>query len=945
MMERSRTDVYELRSATNDFSSRRLGDQLVGRDRAFRFVAQRLVDLTRNGAAIVVRGEPGIGMSSQLAATVVRAERQGVKVGWVAGVRSERRLPFAGLHQILQAILATTEGLSDTRCGALLESFAGKRPSKHDIFLTAMATLELLAEAGRRAPLVLAVDDAHWFDPASAHVLGLVARRLYSVRALILMAVRDGFDSSLLDYSLTELRLEPLDEESSGRLLELIAADLEPELRSRVLAAAAGNPLALVELPRALRSKVVAGLGFPDELPVTDRLQQAIVEPFSSLSSPTRLILTVASADEEADLGEIVAAAQELNDRRRIAPDDLEPAVGAGIVHYDNKGVSFDHPLMKAAIYRAATPSERLRAHEALARVLTGNPPRRAWHFATSATETSEDLASEIERASEAQASPTNRLAALERAAQLTPELSKRVVRFLHAAERAAEMGRPERARQLLAEVAPENCDALGWGRLRLIREMISPGLPGDPRTVGALVDAASVAALAHDAHLALRLLLSAAMHCWWGDPGPAGRRQVSDAALRIRGSAEDPMTLSIAAICHPAQGWEALSEFGAQTSPGTLDPQTAHFVGTALQATGAFELATAFLAEAAAALREQGQMWLLPQTLTQLAWTAIYTGNASVASEAACEAAVLAERTQQAIWVAGALSASSTVASLRGDSRQAHNLLRDAEAIALPLGASAVLCDIQLSRALLALSHGEYDEAYDHLKRTYDPCDLAFHPFRSAWHIGEFSEASVHAGHRDQAREHLGNLEALLNGKPCPRVQIGILYARPLLAEDDEAEQEFGQALQTNLTRWPIYRARLQLEYGTWLRRHRRVSDARMPLRASRDAFQALGASPWAERARHELRAAGERTSHDEPAGNALTAQELHIAQLAAEGLTNREIGKRLFLSHRTVSTNLYRIFPKLGITTRSQLGTLIEDYIRRTDGSSADENETSTV
>jgi ATP/maltotriose-dependent transcriptional regulator MalT len=262
----------------------------------------------------------------------------------------------------------------------------------------------------------------------------------------------------------------------------------------------------------------------------------------------------------------------------------------------------------------------------------------------------------------------------------------------------------------------------------------------------------------------------------------------------------------------------------------------------------------------------------------------------------------------------------------MRGDGGSAEFLIGEAEAIALRIGASAVLCDVQFARALIALGAGRYEEAFQHLRRTYDPHDPAHHHVRSYWRIGEFAEAAVHAGHVELAREQLARSKSLADLTGSPRLQIGVLYARPLLADDDAAEAHFQAALSAMTGQWPLYRARLLLEYGAWLRRRRKIAQARMPLRAARDSLLALGAAPWAERARQELRASRETQRRQPESWLQLTKQEQQIAQLAARGLSNREIAQRLYLSHRTIGAHLYRIFPKLGIASRGQLAAVIE-------------------
>ena len=512
----------------------------------------------------------------------------------------------------------------------------------------------------------------------------------------------------------------------------------------------------------------------------------------------------------------------------------------------------------------------------------------------------------------------------MERAAELTPDPSRRRHRLLRAAELAVELGHLHRASVILGTIDPSGCNALDRARIGLLRDMIEPGFPPAPKAVDQMIEAATLAASWSEIDLALRLLQAAAMHWWWADPGPDAGRRIVAAAEQIVAPEGDLRALSIRGILDPTAG-ATLSEIAARTAPDSCDPNTAYALGTALHATGAFEVSTTFLRAAVAGLREQGRLWLLPQALAQQAWNAIYTSNWGVATSAADEAATLARDTRQPMWEAAARTALSMIAAIRGDTADAESLLREAEGIALPLGASAVLADIQLARALLALGDGRYDEAFQHLQRTFEPTDPAHHPVRSMWRIGEYAEASLRAGYVDQARAWLAKSERYGQLASSTRLQIGLLYARPLLADEDSAEPHFDAALAADLSRWPLYRARLLLEYGTWLRHRRRIAAARVPLRAARDAFDALGARPWAERARRELRASREARRQQPEARVQLTEQEQQIAHMAAQGLSNREIAQRLYMSHRTVGAHLYSIFPKLGITSRTQLAAAI--------------------
>jgi len=262
----------------------------------------------------------------------------------------------------------------------------------------------------------------------------------------------------------------------------------------------------------------------------------------------------------------------------------------------------------------------------------------------------------------------------------------------------------------------------------------------------------------------------------------------------------------------------------------------------------------------------------------------------------------------------------------MRGDEQKAELLATRAELVAEPVGANITMAFAQFGKVLAALASGRHADAYASADRLFDPTDSAYHPVISSWLIADLAEAAGHVGHVDAARARVAEVEARVGGRPGTWIALGLSHARALVADPTQAGDRFEEALARDLTRWPFQRARVQLAYGQWLRRQRRVADSRASLRAARDTFDALGCAPWGELARRELRASGQRSRRRVPeARDQLTAKELQIAQLAAQGLSNREIGQRLFLSHRTISTHLYRVFPKLGITSRAELGTAL--------------------
>jgi len=336
----------------------------------------------------------------------------------------------------------------------------------------------------------------------------------------------------------------------------------------------------------------------------------------------------------------------------------------------------------------------------------------------------------------------------------------------------------------------------------------------------------------------------------------------------------------------------------------------------------GAFDIAATFNAESVAGLRAQGRLITLVRVLFYHAWSSFNLADWTVAIAAAEEVSRLAEETRQPVLAAGAQVVQSMLAAVRGETEVAEGLATEVERTVRSRGTGFMLALVQIARGLTSLSGGLHDEAYGHLIRLFDHADPAYHPFVCGWGMADLAEAAVLSGNREAARALLAEQQPIADQAPSTWLHMAVQYARPLLAEDEDAEPLFKSALGAGMSRWPLSWARLQLAFGMWLRRQRRAGESRVSLRAARDAFDALGALPWGERARQELRAAGEMSRRPSPGAlDYLSPQELQVALMAAEGMTNRQIGQQLYLSHRTVSTHLYRIFQKLGITARSQL------------------------
>ena len=902
-----------------------LHGRLIGRDREMRALADLLAGIQERGAAVIVRGEAGIGKSSLVAAASDRARERGVQVLTAAAVQCETHLPFAGLHQLLLPILADADRLPPPQRRAVDAAFGVVDERAPEPFVIALATLQLLSDAAARAPLLLIVEDAHWLDRPTADVLTFVARRLEGDPVLMLVAIRDGYESPLDAVGLQELRVDRLDEASAADLLDAHNPDLDSAVRTRLLEEAEGNPLALVELPAALKTDDIAATMHPALLPLTARLERAFSARASELSDSARTALLVAAADDQGLLSEVLAATSIVEGPEH---DDavLAPAIDAGLVKLEMPYLRFHHPLVRSAIYQAASISERGAAHAALAKALTHDPDRRAWHLAAAATGPDEKVALELDEAAaraQRRGATAVAVAALESAARLSDDPARRGSRLLRAAELAFELGRLDIMLPLFQEAERLELAPLERGRMTWIREMMDPRSLGDVARVRSLIDTADRAREEGDTDLALNLLWLAAARCWWTDPGKEARDRIVAAAERAGSLDSDARLVVILAFSAPLdRGRVVIDHLAHAASDSGRDALSSGLLGGAATMIGAFDIAARFNAESVAGLRAQGRLNTLVRVLFHHAWSSFNLADWTVAIAAAEEVSRLAEETRQPDLAAGAQVVQSMLAAVRGETEVAQGLATEVERTVRSKGFGFMLALVQMARGLTSLSGGLHDEAYGHLIRLFDHADPAYHPFVCGWGMADLAEAAVLSGNREAARALLAEQQPIADQAPSTWLHMAVQYARPLLAEDEDAEPLFKSALGAGMSRWPLYWARLQLAFGMWLRRQRRAGESRVSLRAARDAFDALGALPWGERARQELRAAGEMSRRPSPGAlDYLSPQELQVALMAAEGMTNRQIGQQLYLSHRTVSTHLYRIFQKLGITARSQL------------------------
>ncbi len=909
-------------------------ETLVGRERELERLLTFAQTATRRGGGLLFQGPPGIGKSFTLAAFCGQAQTHGFQQLQVSGVQSEARLAFAGLHQLLRPLLHRADELPPRQREALLSGFGMTETVAPDPYLIALAGLELLTLTSARNPVLAIVDDAQWLDQPSAEALAFVLRRLGDDHVAFVIATRDGYRTPLSVLELPVIELGPLDEDHSATLLDARAPHLDGRLRSRVLTQAGGNPLALLELAAAPHQPGTLQTSGVNELPMTDRLERAFTSRYVDLSDPLRMLLLLAAASDTSDTSEVVSAGQILLKEDLIDADIWNPAVHAGLVTVGAQRIQFRHPLVRSAIYQRATTALRASAHGALAQILADQPDRRVWHRAAATLRPDEEVAREIEDAAdraEARGGRLVTLEALERSALLTPNPGRRAERFLRSAELAQELGDPLAATRLRDQIEADSLDPRSSGRLRLLSELLGPSATGSADVTAKileLIDLADQMSAQGDSDLALRFAHLAAIQTWVTDVGQGLRSMALATAERVTPSANDPLLLSIYSLTDPEGHNMILINRAESIVPHDTDARTAHLVGAALNLAGAFGVSAPFLASAATKYRAEGRLNQLVEVLAQQAWSAFPSLDWLVATPSADESIRLAQETGQPLWQASALIVQAVLAGVRGDFTFAESQIAAAEAIALPMGANAILCGIQLTRGLTAVGAGRYDEAFEQLQRLFDPRDPSYHHFQSAWALGDLAEAALHTDSIEAARAQLETVELHAHMGESTWTQVSLLYAKTLLADGD-AEAMFRAALSADLSMWPLYRARLLLNYGFWLRRQRRAADSRAPLRSAREAFDALGARAFAEQARTELRAAGERSHGPETrAWRELSPQELHIAQLAAEGLSNREIGARLYLSHRTVASHLYRVYPKLDITSRVQLQAALNQW-----------------
>jgi DNA-binding CsgD family transcriptional regulator len=844
----------------------------------------------------------------------------------VAGSPAESEFSFAALERLVRPLFAGMDDLPPAYVAALRAVTEMDQAAEADLFVLGRATLSLLEVSAAQSPVLVALDDADCIDRPSAEVLAFVARRIHRAQILIVTAGHNPLRGASDDSTAIELYLDELDAVASERLLDIISPDLSPPLREWVLECAAGNPLALTELPTALAARQSPAVPTDLRVPLTARLAAAFGPGRWHLPEESRALLLVAAAEDGCSIAEALDAASYLTSLDDLG-DALERTRAARLIQIDGTDFRFTHALVRAAVYEGASHAQRARAHGAIAATLQGQQERIAWHEAATLLRPAEAAAASLETAALRQASrgkTTEALAAWERAATLSEDHHRRISRLLEAAELAGEVGaRPVLIRTLeklncLETTAPQRARAAS------ILARFETGAQPNRMQVISLVDLASEQVDAGEVGLALDLLTCAAVTAHGFGTGADLLPAIHANARRISRDGHDVRFLAIQALAAPRGCDPRLSERVLDFA--TRDRVTANdrlLLGMAASALGDPSLAMRVLADAATELRDQGRQVLLARALIVQAWAAIETGNWALASAVADEGGRIARNAGQDAWATLAQLATAALAAGRGHEVSAAGLADEAELNILQLNLSGLARTLQLVRGLVASGGRRFVEAHDHLRSLVERDDTSFSEREGCHALTYFIDAAIESGHAKHAEAVVAEFErcAALNRRASLRARIA--YSRARLADTDpDADTRYSEALAAT-SEWPFMRARLELAQGTSLRRRRRVADARSLLRSAAEACDSIGAAPWAEAARLELRASGETIRrHTAFSQRGLTPQELQIAHMAAKGLSNREIGKQIHLSHRTVGSHLYRIFPKMGITSRGALG-----------------------
>ncbi len=899
---------------------------LHGRESERARLAALLEQASRGRAgAIVVHGEAGVGKSALLDDLVVGAVN--ARVLRTQGLESESPLAFAALHRLLRPVLAQLDRLPAPQARALRVAFGQEDGVAVDPFLIALATLSALTEAAEDSLVLCVVDDAHWLDDASANALLFAARRVQADRVALVFAARDGDLRTFRHDGVPVLLINCLDEPAARALLaERASEPLPDEVSRRLLAQAAGNPLALVELPSGLTEAQRGGTApMPSQLRMTADLERVFLDRCRRLPEQVQTLLLVAAADNSGQLATVRQAAAVLG----AGAQALQEAEQSGLLLTDGDSVRVRHPLVRSAIYQAATGLERRTAHQALADALDGavDADRQAWHRAAAAEGPDEAVVAALERAAvraERGGGYVAAAAGYERAAELSAADQPRAAHSFAAARNAWAAGQTTRAGALAAQAREHADDRMLRADIDRLRGRIAFNIGSADEAHRILMQAArTVAVDAPDRALEMAVVATV-LTVFGGDSGTTLQRAVID----THPSPEDPartrcLKRLLAGMTAAARGdWAAAAEplhDAQQSGLHVDDPDVLANLGAAALHHGDDEAASRCFTTMLSQGRDQGAGMLVLYTLPRLIFTQVLAGQWFTGGSSAAEAIALSTSAGQPVMTAAPLALLTLLAARQGKPDYDVLLARvDGVATAHQLGilAGPVRDVTRWAKGTRAGHDGDTNAAFHHLSGMDVP---AIRRMAALDRI----DAAVRAGEHQRAAEWVEELATFANGTQWPWALATAEHGQALLADAAHAPAHFESALAHHAGSTRRYeRARSHLAYGEFLRRAQRRVDARRHLRLALDIFQDLHAEPFITRAAQELRASGETARKRDPSTlTNLTPMELQVAQLVRQGLSNKEIAAQCWISPRTVAFHLRNCFTKAGVTSRGEL------------------------
>jgi DNA-binding CsgD family transcriptional regulator/DNA polymerase III delta prime subunit len=888
---------------------------------------------TGSGDALLLSGDPGVGKTSLLDLAALHAAGAGIKLLRATGSQFEADISYAALHQLLLPCLDEVPRLSPLLAGALNVALGlGDGPPPAQL-LVATASLALLQRAAQEQPLLVIVDDLPWLDRASALVLGMVARRLTGLPVALLVACRTGEPSFFDQGNLPVVRVAPLSDEAATELLTSRFPVMTARVRRRLLDTALGNPLALLELPVSLGglAGTVAGT-LPEALPLSDRLQNVFASRVRALPAPVFELLLLAALDGTGDLRLIRAIAA---DREG---EGLSSAERAGLVRADESTarLTFRHPLIRSAIVELSTSEQRREAHAELAVRLADQPERHAWHLAEATEEPDEEVAAllqEVARANLRRGDSVGAVTELLRAAELSPSGKGRSGRLAEAAYLGSIVTGDLRDAPRLLEQARRAYGGPGGplsaavaGAFHLLHG------DGDVDTAHRLLTTAIYEQDdPRDAHnkVLVEALYTLIMICFFGgraDLWPPLQNAVDRLIPRpprllaiLSRTFSDPARLTPDML---ARADASVAELGQQVSPARIT-RTGIAVAYLDRLSGCREP----LQRAIQHGREGGAITSAIEALFLLGQDAFHTGRWDEARELVDEGLSLCETHGYDLLTWPGRLTAALLAAAQGDFQKATDIAKDMDAWATPRRAGIIGAYASHIRSLAALGQADFETAFHNAAAISPPGVLAPYAPHALWVFHDLVEAAIHTGRDAEAAAHVAAALDCGLDRLSPRLHMVVL-ASAAITESRTDTAALEQAItEPGNDRWAFDLARIQLTYGSHLRRVKRTTDARRQLAAASEIFQRLGAAPWEARANSELRATGLTVTKAVSGLASLTPQQREIALLAAAGHTNKEIAARLYLSPRTVSTHLYQAFPKLGITSRAALRDALAD------------------